>query len=181
MAMAVCITNTCLALGGAAAVASDSRAAILLVVPAAAVVLAYRAYMAERRKHESLEFLHEVTRLLARAPDIAAGLAGLLQRTLDVFRGDVAEIILLPSDQRSEPLRTTLEQGATVQAMAPADRYVADASCSSAPWPTRSSTPRWRAAGCSARWWPRCPARRGSSGPSSSGTAACPGASTTMT
>jgi diguanylate cyclase (GGDEF)-like protein len=127
MAMAVCITNTCLALGGAAAVASDSRAAILLVVPAAAVVLAYRAYMAERRKHESLEFLHEVTRLLARAPDIAAGLAGLLQRTLDVFRGDVAEIILLPSDQRSEPLRTTLEQGATVQAMAPADRYVADA------------------------------------------------------
>ena len=40
--------------------------------------------MAERRKHESLEFLHEVTRLLARAPDISAGIAGLLQRTLDV-------------------------------------------------------------------------------------------------
>jgi diguanylate cyclase (GGDEF)-like protein len=127
MAGGVCLTNTCLALGGAAAVAADSRAAVLLVVPAAAVVLAYRAYMAERRKHESLEFLHEVTRLLASAPDIAAGLAGLLQRTLDVFRGDVAEIILLPSDQRSEPLRTTLEQGGTVQAMAPADRYVAEA------------------------------------------------------
>jgi diguanylate cyclase (GGDEF)-like protein len=127
VAAAVCITNTCLALGGAAAVAADSRAAILLVVPAAAVVLAYRAYMAERRKHESLEFLHEVTHLLSRAPDIAAGLAGLLQRTLDVFRGDVAEIILLPSDQLSEPLRTTLEQGGTVQAMSPADRYVAEA------------------------------------------------------
>src|SRR4029453_11407476 len=101
MATAVCITNTCLALGGAAAVASDARAAILLGVPAGAVVLAYRAYMAERRKHESLEFLHEVTRLLARAPDITAGISGLLQRTLDVFRGDLAEIILLPSDQRS--------------------------------------------------------------------------------
>jgi diguanylate cyclase (GGDEF)-like protein len=127
MATAVCVTNTCLALGGAAAVASDARAAVLLVVPAGAVVLAYRAYMAERRKHESLEFLHEVTRLLARAPDIAAGLAGLLQRTLDVFRGDLAEIILLPSDQRSEPLSTTLEPGGSVQPMAPADRYVADA------------------------------------------------------
>jgi diguanylate cyclase (GGDEF)-like protein len=127
VASAVCVTNTCLALGGAAAVATDARAAVLLVVPAGAIVLAYRAYTAERRKHESLEFLHEVTRLLAHAPDIAAGLAGLLQRTLDVFRGDVAEIILLPSDQRSEPLRTTLEQGGTVEPMAPADRHVAEA------------------------------------------------------
>jgi diguanylate cyclase (GGDEF)-like protein len=127
MAIAVCITNTCLALGGAAAVASDARAAVLLFVPAGAVVLAYRAYMGERRKHESLEFLHEVTRLLARAPDIGAGLAVLLQRTLDVFRGDLAEIILLPSDQRSEPLRTTLEQGDAVEQMAPAGRYVAEA------------------------------------------------------
>ena len=127
MATAVCITNTCLALGGAAAVAADARAAVLLVIPAAAVVLAYRAYMAERRKHESLEFLHEVTRLLARAPDITAGISGLLQRTLDVFRGDLAEIILLPSDQRSEALRTTVEQGGTVEPMVLADRYVADA------------------------------------------------------
>ncbi len=127
MAIAVCITNTCLALGGAAAVASDARAAVLLLVPAGAVVLAYRAYMGERRKHESLEFLHDVTRLLARAPDIGAGLAVLLQRTLDVFRGDLAEIILLPSDQRSEPLRTTLEQGDAVEQMAPAGRYVAEA------------------------------------------------------
>src|SRR5689334_22637043 len=127
MATAVCITNTCLALGGAAAVAADPRAAVLLIIPAAAVVLAYRAYMAERRKHESLEFLHEVTRLLARAPDITAGISGLLQRTLDVFRGDLAEIILLPSDQRSEALRTTVEQGGTVEPMVLADRYVADA------------------------------------------------------
>ena len=127
MATAVCITNTCLALGGAAAVAADARAAVLLIIPAAAVVLAYRAYMAERRKHESLEFLHEVTRLLARAPDITAGISGLLQRTLDVFRGDLAEIILLPSDQRSEALRTTVEQGGTVEPMVLADRYVADA------------------------------------------------------
>jgi diguanylate cyclase (GGDEF)-like protein len=127
MATTVCVTNTFLALGGAAAVDSDPRAAVLLIVPAGAVVLAYRAYMGERRKHESLEFLHEVTRLLASAPNIAAGLAGLLQRTVDVFRGDLAEIILLPSDQRSEPLRTTLEQGGTVEPMAPANRYVADA------------------------------------------------------
>jgi diguanylate cyclase (GGDEF)-like protein len=127
IAIAVCVTNTCLALAGAAAVASDERAAILLIAPAAAVVLAYRAYTAERRKHESLEFLHEVTGLLAHAPDVATALAGLLQRTLDVFRGDLAEIVLLPSDQRSEPLRTALERGETVEAMAPTDRHVAEA------------------------------------------------------
>jgi diguanylate cyclase (GGDEF)-like protein len=127
VALAVCVTNTCLALAGAAAVASDQRAAILLVVPAAAVVLAYRAYTAERRKHESLEFLHEVTGLLARAPDVATGLGGLLERTLDVFRGDLAEIVLLPSDQRSEPLRTALERGAALEAMGPIDRQVAEA------------------------------------------------------
>jgi diguanylate cyclase (GGDEF)-like protein len=127
MAGAVCVTNACLALAGAAAVASDERAAILLVAPAAAVVLAYRAYTAERRKHESLEFLHEVTGLLAHAPDVATALGGLLERTLDVFRGDVAEIVLLPSDQRSEPLRTALERGESVEAMAPTDRHVAEA------------------------------------------------------
>jgi diguanylate cyclase (GGDEF)-like protein len=127
MAIAVCVTNTCLALAGATAVASDARAALLLLVPAAAVVLAYRAYMAERRKHESLEFLHEVTGLLAQAPDVAAALAGLLRRTLDVFRGDLAEIVLLPSDQRSEPLRTALERGGEVEAMAPMERRLADA------------------------------------------------------
>jgi diguanylate cyclase (GGDEF)-like protein len=127
VAIAVCVTNTCLALAGAAAVAVDERAAVLLVVPAAAVVLAYRAYTAERRKHESLEFLHEVTRLLAGAPDVATALGGLLSRTLDVFRGDLAEVVLLPSDQRSEPLRTTLERGAELEAMAPTDRHVAEA------------------------------------------------------
>jgi diguanylate cyclase (GGDEF)-like protein len=127
LAVTVCVTNTCLALAGAAAVASDERAAILLLAPAAAVVLAYRAYTAERRKHESLDFLHEVTGLLAQAPDVATALAGLLERTLDVFRGDLAEIVLLPSDQRSEPLRTALERGRDVEPMAPADRHVAEA------------------------------------------------------
>lgn len=127
MAAAVCVTNTCLALGGAAAVAADARAAVLLIVPAGTVVFAYRAYMAERRKHESLEFLHDVTRVLSRSPDITTGMAGLLARTLEVFRGDVAEIVLLPSGQRSEPLCTTLVQGGTVQPMAPTDRYVAEA------------------------------------------------------
>lgn len=125
--MAVAATYACLVVGALATLVSDGRAAVLFVVPAALLVLAHRAYLAERRKHERLEFLHEVTRLLSRAPDIVSALEGLLDRTLDVFRGDIAEIVLLPSDDRSDALRTALQRDGVVEAMAPTDRALVDA------------------------------------------------------
>ena len=86
------------------------RALPLLLVPALTVFLAYRAYAAERQRHERLEFLYEATRTLSRSPEIVAALEGLLARSLEAFRAEIAEIVLFSSDG-SPPLRTTLGPG----------------------------------------------------------------------
>ena len=66
----VSLTNTSVGLAGATLVAQDARAGWLLLAPACILLLAYRAYLSERTKHESLEFLYGVARSLSRAPDI---------------------------------------------------------------------------------------------------------------
>ena len=77
---------------------SDARAIPLLLVPAVTVFLAYRAYLMERQRHERLEFLYEATRTLSRSPEIVLALEGLLERSLEAFRAEMAEIVLFSSD-----------------------------------------------------------------------------------
>ena len=79
-------------------------------MPAVTVFLAYRAYLLERQRHERLEFLYEATRTLARSPEIVQALEGLLGKSLEAFRAELAEIVLFSSDG-SPPLRTTLGPG----------------------------------------------------------------------
>ena len=106
MDLTVTITNSSLALAGAVIVVYDPRALPLLVVPLVTVFLAYRAYATERQRHESLEFLYETTRTLSRSPEIVGALEGLLARSVEAFRAEIAEIVLFPSEGNA-PLRTT--------------------------------------------------------------------------
>lgn len=103
----VALTNTSVGLAGATLLAEDRRAGWLLLAPACILLLAYRAYLSERTKHESLEFLYGVARSLSRAPDIESALVDLLRRTSETFRVQVAEIVLFSGDQ---PLRTALDR-----------------------------------------------------------------------
>jgi diguanylate cyclase (GGDEF)-like protein len=125
MDFVVTVTNTSLALAGAIIVAADARAVPLLIVPATTVFLAYRAYLLERQRHERLEFLYEATRTLARSPEIVLALEGLLARSLDAFRAEVAEIVLFSSDG-SPPLRTTLGPGDYKAVMEPIEHETAE-------------------------------------------------------
>ena len=104
----VALINTSVGLAGATLIAEDRRAGWLLVAPACILLLAYRAYLSERTKHESLEFLYGVARSLSRAPDIETALVDLLHRTRDAFRVRTAEIVLFSADT---PLRTALSGG----------------------------------------------------------------------
>ncbi len=124
MDFVVTATNTCLALSGAIVVSSDARATPLLVVPALVVFLAYRAYLMERQRHERLEFLYEATRTLSRSPEMVLALEGLLERSLESFRAEMAEIVLFGSDG-NPPLRTTLGPGEYKEVMEPMDEGVA--------------------------------------------------------
>ena len=124
MDFVVTATNTCLALTGAIVVSTDARATPLLVVPVLVVYLAYRAYLMERQRHERLEFLYEATRTLSRSPEMVLALEGLLQRSLESFRAEMAEIVLFGSDG-NPPLRTTLGPGDYKEVMEPMDPDVA--------------------------------------------------------
>src|SRR3954470_9816940 len=125
MDLTVTITNSNLALAGAVIVVYDPRALPLLVVPLVTVFLAYRAYATERQRHESLEFLYETTRTLSRSPEIVVALEGLLARSVEAFRAEIAEIVLFPAEGNA-PLRTTLGPGDTRDVMQPVDSAIAD-------------------------------------------------------
>jgi diguanylate cyclase (GGDEF)-like protein len=125
MDFVVTTTNTSLALAAAIIISTDARAIPLLLVPATTVFLAYRAYLLERQRHERLEFLYEATRTLARSPEIVLALEGLLARSLEAFRAEVAEIVLFSSD-KSPPLRTTLGPGDFKEVMQPMESEIAD-------------------------------------------------------
>ncbi len=125
MDFVVTMTNSSLALAASIVLSFDARAIPLLLVPAVTVFLAYRAYLMERQRHERLEFLYEATRTLSRSPEIVLALEGLLERSLEAFRAEMAEIVLFSSDG-SPPLRTTLGPGDFKEVMEPMEDAVAD-------------------------------------------------------
>jgi diguanylate cyclase (GGDEF)-like protein len=125
MDLVVTLSNTSLGLCGAVLTADDPRSLPLLVVPSATLYAAYRAYLSERERHKRLEFLYEANRTLVHSREIAHALEGLLLRSLDAFRAEMAEIILFGSDQNPS-LRTLLGPGTFRELMEPVDSEVAD-------------------------------------------------------
>src|SRR5215211_6308945 len=112
----------------AAVLAFEPWAATLLAVPSVALLLAYRAYLAERQRHRGLEFLYDATRTISRSPDVDRELQDLLKKALGTFRVEVAEIVLLAADGTTA-LRTTLGPGTHNDVMVPIDHAAADALC----------------------------------------------------
>jgi diguanylate cyclase (GGDEF)-like protein len=125
MDLVVTMSNASLGLCGAVITAADPRALPLLLVPAVTLFAAYRAYLSERERHERLEFLYEANRTLARSREIAHALEGLLVRSLEAFRAELAEIILFGSEENPS-LRTLLGPGSYRELMEPVDSDVAD-------------------------------------------------------
>ena len=122
----VALTNTSVALAGATVVADDLTAGWLLLPPAAVLLLAYRAWVSERAKHQSLEFLYGVTRSLSRGGDLEAELLDLLRRTRSSFRVQTAELVVLPGPDVGA-LRTARGVGGHEEVMVPVAHAAAGA------------------------------------------------------
>ena len=120
MDFVVTATNSSIAIAAAIVVATDPRAIPVLLVPAVSVFALYRAYVSERQRHEQLEFLYEANRSLSRSPEVAEAIEGLLARSLEAFRSEVAEVVLFSAD--GTPLRTTYGPGAERATMVEASR-----------------------------------------------------------
>lgn len=121
----VTLSNVSIGLCGAVIVAANARALPLLLVPSATLFAAYRAYLSERERHKRLEFLYEANRTLTRSREVARSLEGLLARSLEAFRAELAEIVLFGSEENAS-LRTLLGPGSHRELMEPVDSEIAD-------------------------------------------------------
>jgi diguanylate cyclase (GGDEF)-like protein len=119
MAVAVAATNASLGLAAGTVIGTDPRGAILLLAPAAAIFLAYRAYTSEQRQRTNLEFLHKASRTLTTAADTAPGVAGMLAMALETFRGEVAEVAMLPAGDDANGRRITVGPAEHLEIMRP--------------------------------------------------------------
>jgi signal transduction histidine kinase len=107
----VSATNTSIGLIGVMVLWMHPESAWLLAVPAAILFLAYRAYAGQRQQHESLEFLHESTRVLNQSLKIDAAVSTLLAQARKMFRADISEIVLLPDEPDGDASIATLGPG----------------------------------------------------------------------
>ncbi|HEX6026117.1 MAG TPA: EAL domain-containing protein [Solirubrobacter sp.] len=126
MDFVVTLTGTAMALVCSILWVERPVAAPLLLVPILVAFLGYRAYVSERQGHEKVKFLYEANRTLSESPEVAVALEGLLERALEAFRAEQAEVILFVSDGGA-PLRTGLGPGTAREAMAPVDAGAAAA------------------------------------------------------
>ncbi|HET9346517.1 MAG TPA: EAL domain-containing protein [Candidatus Limnocylindrales bacterium] len=114
----VALANTSLALLAVTVMWTSPAAVALLVVPLLAMFLAYGAYVSEREKHERLELLYQSSRILQHSPELDSALVALLDHARNMFRAEVAEVLL---QTRGGPgaLRTTSFHGAPPEVMVP--------------------------------------------------------------
>jgi diguanylate cyclase (GGDEF)-like protein len=139
--------NSSIAIAAAVLISTDARAALLLLVPAGIVFGVYRAYVTERQQHEKLEFLYESNRALTRSPEVAEAIEGVLARSLEAFRSEIAEVVLFSAD--GTPLRSTYGPGSERVTMVEADHGAAEelAALIDADKPVVSLTPPYEPAG----------------------------------
>ena len=120
----VTAANSSIAVAAIVLIATDARVVIVLFVPTAIVFGVYRAYISERQRHEKLEFLYEANRALTRSPEVAEAIEGVLARSREAFRSEVAEVVLFSAD--GSALRTTYGPGEERITMVETDRDAAE-------------------------------------------------------
>ena len=114
----VALANTSLALLAVSILWIHSEAIWLLVAPVVTLFVAYRAYVSEREKHERLELLYESSRILQDSPELDSALLALLEHAREMFRAEMAEIVLYPHGD-GEALRTRSVHDGTSEVMVP--------------------------------------------------------------
>ncbi len=120
----VAIANTSLALLAVAILWYDPSSIWLLALPLSTLFLAYRAYVSEREKHERLEMLYRSSRILQHSPELDVALLALLDHAREMFRAELAEVVLEPSPESEQILRTTSLHDGSNEAMVPVDRPI---------------------------------------------------------
>jgi diguanylate cyclase (GGDEF)-like protein len=106
--IATAASNTSLALEAVVIMWRDIRELALLAVPLVTVFVAYRAYAAERQKHERIQFLYQSSDLLQRVSGSDSAISLLLSHLSRVFRAEYAELTVLRAGADDNAFRRTV-------------------------------------------------------------------------
>jgi diguanylate cyclase (GGDEF)-like protein len=101
--------------------ASHPLGELLLVVPTVGLYIANHAYVGERQKHQSLQFLYNSTRLFHQSPELDFAVDAMLAQAREVLRADVAVLAFYPADG-DRLLRCRVGPGPTHEGMHEIDR-----------------------------------------------------------
>lgn len=111
LGLAVTITNTSLALGAAALIATRPHLVVLLVPPAALLVVSYRSYLKQQREMARFAFLNALTREINGAARVEDAVLAVLERLRERFRSCLSAIVLLPEADSGAALFAQLGPG----------------------------------------------------------------------
>jgi signal transduction histidine kinase len=92
---------------------------VLVALPAATTFLAGKAYTDIQRKHDDLVLLERSTRLAQGSLQVREMLPPLLEHVREMFRADIAELVLTSPTDREPHLRTRLGPGNEAEVMLP--------------------------------------------------------------
>ena len=120
MASVAGVTNTSLALIAGTLLLRSPETTYLLVIPIGTVFLSYGAYLREREKHESLEFLYASTRILSETPELEQAVVALVAQARDMFRAETAQMLFVIGEG-PEMLRTRVCEDDNVEVMTAVD------------------------------------------------------------
>ncbi len=96
IAMAVNVANTGLGLIAAYLIAQEPQLVVALVGPIVVLFIAYRAFIQEHQQHQRLQVVYQTTRSILEAPELGVAIASVLAQVREVFRADIAQIVLYP-------------------------------------------------------------------------------------
>jgi diguanylate cyclase (GGDEF)-like protein len=120
------VSNTSISLLAITVMWQDQAALGLLALPLLALFLVYRAYLSEREKHQRLELLYQSSRIMQHSPELDSAIVAVLDHAREMFRAEVAEILLFPQPGTEEALRTAARSDGAPEIMAPVSFDPAD-------------------------------------------------------
>ena len=103
IAVPVTVANTGFGLIAAYLLTQAPQLVFALLGPIAVLFLAYRAFIVEHQQHERLQVVYRATRSILEAPELSLAIASLLAQAREVFRADIAQIVLYP-ERENEPI-----------------------------------------------------------------------------
>jgi signal transduction histidine kinase len=112
----VTAANTSISLLAVYILWKEPYAAALLIVPTALLFAAYRAYIAQRDKTESVEFLYESSRSVQRQESAEEAVMTLLLQARDMFRAETTQVTLF-TDEEGTGIRSVVGPGDRLDVM----------------------------------------------------------------